>query len=192
MARTEAREPRAAKATRGGRTVTPEMVCTFLLVKLAMRCNINCTYCYWFRDASVYEKPALLTPEVEAAFLARLEEHIEAYNLDSFSIVFHGGEPLLFGKARFDALCTRLGQLAQRTGCRLRTSMTTNGLLVDAEWARLCARYDVGVAVSIDGPRRTHDARRLDFKNRGTFDRAVAALPILRDAGVEPSVIACA
>ena len=22
----------------------------FVLVKLASRCNINCTYCYWFRD----------------------------------------------------------------------------------------------------------------------------------------------
>ena len=29
----------------------------FVLVKLASRCNINCTYCYWFRDAEVYEKP---------------------------------------------------------------------------------------------------------------------------------------
>src|SRR5215472_1299738 len=26
---------------------------TFVLVKLASRCNINCTYCYWFRDAEV-------------------------------------------------------------------------------------------------------------------------------------------
>lgn len=165
-------------------------ICTLLLLKLAMRCNISCTYCYWFRDGSVYEKPAVLTPEAEAAFLARLEEHIGTYRLRYFAIVLHGGEPLLFGKARFDALCTELRKLEKRSGCRIRLSMTTNGLLVDDEWARLFAQHRVGITLSIDGPRRIHDARRLDFKNRGTFDRVVAALPVLRAAGVEPSVIA--
>ena len=43
---------------------------------------------------------------------------------------------------------------------------------------------------SIDGPRRVHDARRLDFLNRGTFDRVLAALPILRNVGINPGVIA--
>ena len=43
-------------------------VFTFVLVKLASRCNINCTYCYWFRDAEVYRKPAVLTAEAEDAF----------------------------------------------------------------------------------------------------------------------------
>jgi uncharacterized protein len=167
-----------------------EPICTLLLLKLAMRCNINCTYCYWFRDQSVYEKPAVLTPEVEAALLSRLEQHVQAHRLRSFSIVFHGGEPLLFGKKRFDALCTSLRQLEQRSGCRLQLSMTSNGTLVDSEWAQLFAQHGVGITLSIDGPRRIHDARRLDFLNKGTFDRVVAALPILRDAGIEPGVIA--
>ena len=32
-----------------------------LLVKVATRCNIDCSYCYWFRDASVYDKPNLMS-----------------------------------------------------------------------------------------------------------------------------------
>src|SRR3954467_7925515 len=77
---------------------------TFLLVKLASRCNINCTYCYWFRDAEVYRKPAVLTVEAEDALCRRLEEHIDAFGLDRFLLIFHGGEPLLFpsaGSSRF-------------------------------------------------------------------------------------------
>jgi uncharacterized protein len=167
-----------------------DTICTFLLLKLAMRCNMNCTYCYWFRDATVYDKPALLTPEAEAALLTRLEEHIEAHQLDSFVIIFHGGEPLLFGKSRFDALCTKLGQLERRSGCDILLGLTTNGLLVDVEWARLLALHRVDVTLSIDGPRRVHDSRRLDLKQHGTFDRVMAALPLLRDARIEPSVIA--
>src|SRR5690349_5430632 len=63
---------------------------TFLLVKLASRCNIKCTYCYWFRDADVYKKPAVLTIEAEDAFRQRLEEHIKKFELDEFVIIFHG------------------------------------------------------------------------------------------------------
>ncbi|MCC2097457.1 MAG: 4Fe-4S cluster-binding domain-containing protein, partial [Hyphomicrobiales bacterium] len=73
----------------------------FLLVKLASRCNINCTYCYWFRDAEVYKKPAVFTKDAEDAFCQRLEEHIREHDLEEFLIIYHGGEPLLFPKHRF-------------------------------------------------------------------------------------------
>ena len=97
----------------------------FVLVKLASRCNIKCTYCYWFRDAQVYEKPAVLTPEAEDAFCLRLEEHIREFELPCFLLVFHGGEPLLFPKRRFDALLQKLRDIEQRrlpghTSVRLR------------------------------------------------------------------------
>ena len=35
-----------------------------LLIKVAARCNIDCSYCYWFRDAAVYSKPKLMSEEV--------------------------------------------------------------------------------------------------------------------------------
>src|SRR5262249_60676205 len=94
-------------------------VFTFLLVKLASRCNINCTYCYWFRDADVYKKPAVLSVESEVAFCQRLEEHIRAHELDCFMLVFHGGEPLLFPKHRFVDFQERLDAIQERTGCQI-------------------------------------------------------------------------
>ena len=51
-------------------------ISSYLLVKLASRCNLNCTYCYWFRDGSVYETSALLRPDVEDALVERLAAHI--------------------------------------------------------------------------------------------------------------------
>ena len=96
----------------------------FVLVKLASRCNINCTYCYWFRDAEVYKKPAVLTGEAEDAFCLRLEEHIREFNLPVFLLVFHGGEPLLFPKRRFDALLKKLRDVEQRTGCVIKRGLS--------------------------------------------------------------------
>ena len=44
-----------------------------LLVKVATRCNIDCSYCYWFRDTSVYSKPKLMSPDVQHQLLQRIE-----------------------------------------------------------------------------------------------------------------------
>ncbi|GHO47953.1 radical SAM protein [Ktedonospora formicarum] len=160
------------------------------LLKLAARCNLNCTYCYWFRDASVYSKPPILTSEAEAAFLARLEEHIQAHDLTGFSLILHGGEPLLFGKVRFVALMDALDAIEQRTGCVIYRSLTTNGVLVDTEWAQLFRLFRVSVTVSIDGPAPVHDRARLDFQGRGSYTRVLQGVAHLREQGLEPGVLA--
>src|ERR1044072_6762672 len=89
-------------------TLDESPVFSWVLVKLASRCNINCTYCYWFRDAEVYRKPPILTVEAEQAFCDRLSEHIDAFGLKFLTLVFPGGEPLLFPKRRFVAFQERL------------------------------------------------------------------------------------
>ena len=66
--------------------------------------------------------------------------------------VFHGGEPLLFPKRRFDALQKKLRDIEQRTGCVIKRGVTTNGILVDEEWVELFKTHDVDVTVSLDGP----------------------------------------
>ncbi|MEV4459851.1 radical SAM protein [Microbispora sp. NPDC049633] len=171
--------------TAGGRIV-PD----YLLLKLASRCNINCDYCYWFRDSSVYERPPLLTEEAERALLRRLAEHITEYKLRRFSILFHGGEPLLFGKRRSTALFEALRELEYDTGIQLKLSMTTNGLLLDDEWARILCENEIHVTISIDGPPQVHDLRRRDFRGFGTHAAVLRAFDVMRRHGVSPGALA--
>jgi uncharacterized protein len=162
---------------------------TFLLVKLASRCNINCTYCYWFRDAEVYKKPAVLTIEAEDAFCDSLEEHIVNFELEQFAIVFHGGEPLLFPKHRFVKLQEKLLAIEERTGCAIGRGLCSNGILIDAEWTDIFKKYGVDVTVSIDGPAEIHDKYRVGFKGEGTHADTLTGIAALRAAGMEPGVI---
>jgi uncharacterized protein len=160
----------------------------YLLLKLAARCNLACTYCYWFRDQSVYELPHLLTPAVEDALVAKLAAHVRRYTLGYFTVLFHGGEPLLFGKSRFLRLCERLrAEVGER--CDLRFSVTTNGTLIDADWAALLRILNVRVTLSIDGPPAIHDAKRVDLKGGGSYTRVRGALALLRAEGIEPYVL---
>jgi uncharacterized protein len=161
----------------------------FVLVKLASRCNINCTYCYWFRDPEVYNKPPVLTLDAEDQFCARLEQHIRKYELDEFLLVFHGGEPLLFPKYRFRNLQNKLADIERRTGCKIERGLTTNAILIDEEWIGLFKAHDVGVTISLDGPPEINDKQRVDFKGRGTLAATLRGLDCLRAACIEPGLI---
>jgi len=162
---------------------------TFLLVKLASRCNINCTYCYWFRDADVYKKPAVLTVEAEDAMCDALEEHIVTFGLEQFSIVFHGGEPLLFPKHRFVKLQEKLIEVEERTGCEITRGLCSNGILIDKEWTDIFQKFGVDVTVSLDGPPEIHDRFRVDMKGKGTLAQTLEGLACLRTSGIEPGMI---
>src|SRR5919199_597064 len=164
-------------------------VFTFVLVKLASRCNINCTYCYWFRDAEVYRKPPVLTREAEDAFCRRLEAHIDEFSLRHFMLIFHGGEPLLFPKHRFVAFQEKLLDIEDRTGCRIMRGVSTNGILIDQEWCDIFNRYDVSVSVSLDGPPDINDKHRVDFDGRGTHAETLRGIGRLRASGIEPGLI---
>jgi uncharacterized protein len=183
-----ARAPEAALRRPGTIPATPRPF-GFVLVKLASRCNIKCTYCYWFRDAEVYNKPAVLTPEAEDTFCLRLEEHIREFELPIFLLVFHGGEPLLFPTRRFEALQKKLNEVERRTGCVIKRGVTTNAILVDDEWVELFKTYDIGVSISLDGPAEINDKYRVDFKGRGTLAQTLEGFERLRAAGLDPGLI---
>ncbi|HEY2302546.1 MAG TPA: radical SAM protein [Acidimicrobiales bacterium] len=161
-----------------------------IVVKLTARCNLGCTYCYWFRDASVYETPPRMTEEVEEAFLRRLEEHLSRYRIATMGLGLHGGEPLLFGKRRFERLLRRLRDIEEASGTALALNVTTNGVLVDAEWAAMFRRHGVLVGVSIDGPPAIHDSRRVDLLGRPSHVQVIEGLCHLVREGLDPGVLA--
>lgn len=165
------------------------MVISSLLLKIATRCNIACRYCYWFRDPKVYSIPKVLTLKAEQAFMTKLQKHIEQYNLKRFSICFHGGEPLLFGKNRFKNLCESLLQLAQITECEIPLSLTSNALLLDQEWIDLLLKFKVYITLSIDGDPVSHDENRIDIKGDGTYQRVENKLKLLQKNGINPPVL---
>src|SRR5690242_12170162 len=93
-----------------------------LLVKVATRCNIDCSYCYWFRDASVYDKPKLMSDRVSRQLLRRIDEHVTRHGLADFPIVLHGGEPLLWGIENFHRFAEACEAIADRKSTRLNSS----------------------------------------------------------------------
>ena len=138
-----------------------------LLVKVASRCNIDCSYCYWFRDASVYDKPKLMSDDVLRQLLVRIEEHVAAHALPDFPIVLHGGEPLLWGVENFHRFAKACAEISWRRQCEIPIAVTTNGVLIDDDWLDCLEAHDISVAISLDGPAHIHDAQRRTFQGHG-------------------------
>ena len=78
-----------------------------VILKLTSRCNINCTYCYYFygADQNWQTRRKRLDNNTAEESIRFLKDAIQTYKIASIQIDFHGGEPLLYGKQNFDKLC---------------------------------------------------------------------------------------
>lgn len=153
-----------------------------VILKVAERCNIACTYCYFFdaRNTDFERRPPLISVETIDQVAAYLLDAARKHRLQVIQIDLHGGEPLLMKRDRFDDMCSRLTRALQQV-VDLRISLQTNGMLLDDSWVDLLDKHGVFVGVSLDGPPEVHDLRRIDHDGRGTYDRVIAGIRRLQD-----------
>ncbi len=161
-----------------------------LVVKVAARCNIDCSYCYWFRDPSVYKAPKLMSAPVADQLLLRVKEHVVRYSLPEFYMVLHGGEPLLWGRANFDSFAAKCRRIEAETGCPVRVATTTNGVLIDENWLDCFQENDIGITVSIDGPAHIHDVNRKTFSGGPTHALVERGIRLLESRDIPFGVLA--
>ena len=149
-----------------------------VLVKVASRCNINCTYCYVYNmgDDNWLHLEKFMTPETISALCSSLAT-IVAKQRKRFSVVLHGGEPFLLGKSRLRFL---LKSLREVLPLNFPISIQTNGMLISIPILDICSEYRVSVAVSIDGPEEVHNKYRVTHNDKGTFDQVVDGIDILK------------
>lgn len=147
-----------------------------VILKTVERCNINCTYCYYFnsKDQSFKLKKPYITDSMISSFIKFLKQGIKEFNLTTLSIEFHGGEPLLQNKSQFSSMCSEIkSELKQYKNLNVDFAMQTNAMLIDEEWIDLLKQHKVGIGISLDGNKQANDVYRVDKRGNGTFDRVV-------------------
>lgn len=149
-----------------------------VLIKVASRCNINCSYCYVYNmgDNSWEDMPNFISRETIADIsrgLAKLKESQQT----PFAIVLHGGEPLLIGARRLEHL---LHEVRSVLPLSYSIGIQSNGMLISEKILDLCSRYQASISISLDGPQKINDANRIGHKGEGTFVQVMAGLQRLR------------
>ena len=144
-----------------------------LVIQPTPFCNIDCRYCYLPDRTS--------KAVVSSATLANLFSQIFAsgWVADCLSVVWHAGEPMVLPSAFYrDAF--RIIDGLKPGELQVAHSFQTNGTLIDKAWCNFFAEEHVNVGVSIDGPQRFHDRNRLTRSGRGTFEKTIAGIRLLR------------
>lgn len=101
-------------------------------------------------------------------------------------IVWHAGEPTAAPIEWYEHAYSQLEPVRPPNS---NFAMQTNGIAIDSRWIALFLKNRTDVSVSIDGPERFHNARRLTRNGKPTWHLALRGLKRLQDAGFQPRVI---
>ncbi len=104
------------------------------------------------------------------------------------SVVWHAGEPLVLPVEFYRRAFTTIEEL-RPAGLVVQHAFQTNGTLITETWCEFFAEQQVNLGISVDGPRRFHDNKRLTRNGRGTFDRTIAGIRTLHKRKIPFHVI---
>jgi len=156
-----------------------------LLIKPAgSRCNLRCKYCFYYgTDRYFAETKAERGKKMSLDTMDSMVKELLAYRMPQSILAWQGGEPTLCGLDFYRAVVEsekRHGADGQVVG----NALQTNGVLVDAKWAKFLTEYHFLVGVSIDGPRKLHEMHR-----GKAFDATMDATKAMRDHGTEFNIL---
>ncbi len=134
-----------------------------IVIKLAERCNLACTYCYYYAPSPENDwksRPKFLDEDTAAALIDWLQAFVRDNDVGSLRIVFHGGEPTLASPELASFFC-KVARRKLSPFVDVSFSVQTNAFSVSPGWRALIRKEQIAVGVSIDGPPEVNDKFRL-------------------------------
>jgi uncharacterized protein len=147
---------------------------------LTNNCNLACSYCFVHKSAG---NMSLATGQ---RTIDKMIQSCRQHRFGNISIKFSGGEPLL----RFGLLKQLFDYAEQQRGdIEAVYSVLTNAVLMTPSIADYLQAHVISIGVSLDGIGQVNDFCRFDKLGRGSFDRVLKGLTVLKNAGVTPSIM---
>lgn len=146
-----------------------------LILHLTNECNLRCRYCVHSGEYpyhSGYSDEAMSFDNAKRGidyYFWGLEQVRKKNPFKKPTVSFYGGEPLL----EFELIKQCIEYIKERYypvfGKPIFT-ISTNGTLLNEEKAEYLIKNEVGLAISLDGPREEHDRNRVFVDGRGSFN----------------------
>jgi uncharacterized protein len=151
-----------------------------VVLKIASRCNLNCSYCYMYNlgDKTYKNQPKVMSKETIENIYKRIIEHCEEHNIKNFGIVLHGGEPLLAGQKYIEDFIA-IGHHMAKGKISFKYGLQTNGVLINEEIVDSLEKLRVHIGVSLDGPKDLNDKYRFYHNGKGSYDDVIKGIKIL-------------
>ena len=140
-----------------------------LCLHIAHTCNLNCSYCFASQGKYQGER-AIMSYEVGKRALDFLIENSGTRR--NLEVDFFGGEPLMNFQVVKD-LVKYARSIEKEHNKNFRFTLTTNGVLIDDDVIDFCNKEMSNVVLSLDGRKEVHDRFRVDYNNKGSYDKIV-------------------
>ena len=150
------------------------------------RCNLSCQYCFYLRKGDLY--PGSRFRMSEEVLDEYTRQTIDAHRIPEVTFAWQGGEPTILG-IDFFTKALDLQKKYCRPGMVIHNTIQTNGVLLDDEWCTFFKKNRFLIGISLDGPRELHDACRTDAAGKGTFDRVMQGLALLKKHKVDFNIL---
>ena len=153
-----------------------------LVLKLASRCNLNCSYCFMYNlgDESYKIQPKFMSETVIDAVILKTKKYIIENKITNFYFLFHGGEPLLMDKIKFQIIIDKLKSIENEIkNLVIDYKIQTNGVLLDEEWTHFLFKNKIEIGISVDGTKTSHDKYRVDHKGNGSYELVKKSLQVV-------------
>ncbi len=158
------------------------------------KCNLKCRYCYVEGSAEPEFKNTSMNNKTFDELMNYLEKLISYQkeknpNKKKVTFIYYGSEPLMSKKFFIQSL-NIIQKICDKNKITADFQITTNGTLLDEEIVKSIKKFNVGVSISLDGKKDINDSMRITHKNKGTYNKIIFAINLLKKSDV-PFGISC-
>lgn len=148
---------------------------TTLVLNVNTGCNLSCSYCYKedLTTPNAGKKMEFLTAKRSIDMLLS-----ESPDQAKYNIVFFGGEPLSNFSLIKDVVNYATQHFAEH-GKKVEFSLTTNATLLNDRIIEFLNQHNIGIAISMDGPKAFHDKNRISVTGQGTYETVAQKVELL-------------
>lgn len=159
---------------------------SILIKPASANCNIDCKYCFYkclSSNREEYSKGFMKEDTLE-----QLVKNAIDYADGYLAFAFQGGEPTLAGIDFFRNVVA-LQEKYNDKNLTIENTIQTNGIKINEEWARFLSEHHFLVGVSLDGPKKLHDANRVDVNGKPTFYQVMNTISLFEQFHVQYNIL---
>lgn len=139
-----------------------------------LECNFKCPYCY-----EINSKKNRMSNDIEEAIPTFINKILEKNKINRIKIMWYGGEPLL-ALEKIEFLKQQIDNIADNKKIDVEYSMVSNGFLInDKNLSRIENLELKDIQITIDGPKDTHNQRRILKDGSPTYNKILKSINYL-------------
>lgn len=149
------------------------------MVEVTPLCNLKCHYCQ-ASTVSSDGTEAKLQNSFKKEIVDKIIETIFQSASHSIKVELQGGEPLVNWEFSKYLIENSFKKSLEYPSKSVEIILCTNLVLMDEEKLHFLKKYNVLVSTSLDGTKDMHDAHRVTYSGKGTYDTFINKLELTR------------